>query len=56
MKHLCYSHCLYGMMQGVTWSPVHMTAAKVANFAYAAAHVNAAFVCQEVASRINMAL
>ena len=36
--------CLYGMMQGVTWSPGHMTAAKVANFAYAAAHVNAAFM------------
>ena len=34
----------------------HMTASKVAHFAYAAAHVNAAFVCLEVASRMKMAL
>ena len=45
LKHLLYSHCLCGMMQGVTWSPGHMTAAKVAHFACAADHANAAFVC-----------
>ena len=45
LKHLFYSHCLYGMMQGVALSPGHMTAAKVAHFACAAAHANAALMC-----------